>query len=109
MKLDEAKQILKDNNYLIEKETGIDESKLSKRLLTLEEFNEALDMTGVEWQIDKNQVNQFSFNNSTLGGFVASVLNKVGENRIDTFVRFLRVTKVTDTNLYFSLNYIFGD
>lgn len=79
-----------------------------KRLLTLEEFNEALDMTGVDWQIDKNQVNQFSFNNSTLGGFVVSVLNKVGENRIDTFVRFLRITKVNDTNLYFSLNYIFG-
>jgi hypothetical protein len=109
MRLDEAKKILKDSNYLIEKETGIDESKLSKRILTLEKFNEALDMTGVEWQIDKNQVNQFSLNNSTLGGFVVSILNKVGENRIDTFVRFLRVTKVNDTNLYFALNYIFGD
>lgn len=109
MRLDEAKQILKDSNYLIEKETGIDERKLSQRLLSLEKFNEALDMTGVEWQIDKNQVNQFSFNNSTLGGFVASVSNKVGKNRVDTFVRFLRVTKVYDTNLYHALNYIFGD
>lgn len=108
MRLDEAKQILKNNGYLIE-DTGIDVDKLSKRPLTLEEFNEALDMTGVEWQIDKSQVNQFSFNNSILGGFVVSVLNKAGENRIDTFVRFLRVTKVNDTNLYFALNYIFGD
>lgn len=108
MKLDEAKKILKDSNYLIEKEIGINASKLSKRLLTLEEFNEALDMTGVDWQIDKNQVNQFSFN-STLGGFVVSVLNKAGENRIDTFVRFLRATRVSDTNLYSAINYIFGD
>ena len=109
MKLDEAKQILNKNGYLIEQETGVDVNKLSKRVLTLDKFNEELDMTGVEWQIDKNQVNQFSFNYPTLGGFVVSVLNKVGENRIDTFVRFLRITKVNDTNLYFALNHIFGE
>lgn len=33
MRLDEAKKILKDSNYLIEKETGINASKLSKKII----------------------------------------------------------------------------